>query len=108
MSCVCVWMRREQALMHYHNLKIKEVNTIIRELWLNTYKGQDIESIEIRCEEVGYSSLWWGGGCVVVSAGWDGVEMVVVVVVRQVCVCVWGVGGRGGGGVTQSCPANLL
>ena len=41
--CVCV-----QALMHYHNLKIKEVNTIIRDLWLNTYKGQDIESIEIR------------------------------------------------------------
>jgi hypothetical protein len=38
--------------MHYHNLKIKEVNTIIKELWLNTYKGQDIESIEIRCVSV--------------------------------------------------------
>lgn len=38
-----------QALMHYHHMKIKEINTIIRELWTNTYKGQDIENIEIRC-----------------------------------------------------------
>ena len=35
-------------MMHYHNMKIKEINAIIRDLWVNTYKGQDIENIEIR------------------------------------------------------------
>jgi hypothetical protein len=37
-----------QALTHYHDLKIKEINAIIRDLWTNTYKGLDIENIEIR------------------------------------------------------------
>lgn len=37
-----------QALTHYHDLKIKEINDLIKGLWTNTYKGMDIESIEIR------------------------------------------------------------
>lgn len=46
-----------QALMHYHNLKVREINAIIRDLWTNTYRGRDIENIEIRC-----GGEWWDGG----------------------------------------------
>lgn len=37
----------DQALIEYHSTKIEEINTIIRSLWQITYKGQDIDSIEI-------------------------------------------------------------
>ncbi|XP_029643007.1 DNA repair protein RAD50 isoform X1 [Octopus sinensis] len=39
------------AIMKYHNLKMKEINKIIRDLWRNTYRGNDIETIEIRSSE---------------------------------------------------------
>jgi DNA repair protein RAD50 len=37
----------DQALQSFHTLKIKEINKIIRELWQLTYKGQDIDMIEL-------------------------------------------------------------
>jgi DNA repair protein RAD50 len=37
----------QQALLIFHGIKIAEINKIIRELWLLTYKGEDINSIEI-------------------------------------------------------------
>jgi DNA repair protein RAD50 len=37
----------QQALLIFHGIKIAEINKIIRELWLLTYKGEDISSIEI-------------------------------------------------------------
>eukprot|EP01125_Pyxidicula_operculata_P015436 TRINITY_DN523_c1_g1_i2.p1 TRINITY_DN523_c1_g1~~TRINITY_DN523_c1_g1_i2.p1 ORF type:complete len:1267 (-),score=327.47 TRINITY_DN523_c1_g1_i2:1792-5592(-) len=40
----------DKALMKYHSLKMTEINQIIKELWQSTYKGNDIESIEIRAE----------------------------------------------------------
>jgi DNA repair protein RAD50 len=36
--------------MRYHKLKIAEINAIIRDLWTNTYAGNDIEGIEIRSD----------------------------------------------------------
>ncbi|KAI9222908.1 hypothetical protein BC828DRAFT_377262 [Blastocladiella britannica] len=39
------------AIMKYHTLKMKELNEIIRELWVNTYKGNDIDAIEIRADK---------------------------------------------------------
>ena len=42
---VALWF---QALLQFHGVKIKEINKIIRELWLLTYKGQDIANIEIQ------------------------------------------------------------
>ncbi|KAJ3113687.1 DNA repair protein rad50 [Phlyctochytrium bullatum] len=33
------------------NLKMEEINKIIRELWVNTYKGNDIDTIEIRSDQ---------------------------------------------------------
>ncbi|KAJ3414569.1 DNA repair protein rad50 [Chytridiales sp. JEL 0842] len=43
----------ESAIMKYHTMKMDEINKIIRELWVNTYKGNDIETIEIRSDNVG-------------------------------------------------------
>ncbi|XP_041359275.1 DNA repair protein RAD50-like [Gigantopelta aegis] len=37
----------DRAIMNYHNQKMSEINKIIRELWRNTYRGNDIETIEI-------------------------------------------------------------
>jgi DNA repair protein RAD50 len=38
----------DKALMKYHGLKIAEINTIIRELWQITYRGGDIDTIQIQ------------------------------------------------------------
>jgi DNA repair protein RAD50 len=37
----------DSALMRYHQIKVAEINNIIRELWQSTYKGADIDNIEI-------------------------------------------------------------
>jgi DNA repair protein RAD50 len=36
--------------MKYHSLKMEEINKIVRELWMKTYKGSDIDAIEIRSD----------------------------------------------------------
>lgn len=38
----------DKALIAYHGEKMREVNTIIKKLWRRTYKGKDIDFIEIR------------------------------------------------------------
>jgi len=43
--CVCL-----QALMRYHSMKIAEINRIIRNYWTVTYRGEDIDTIEIRSD----------------------------------------------------------
>jgi DNA repair protein RAD50 len=40
----------EKAIMTFHAEKMKEINKIIHELWVRTYKGNDIDSIEIKTE----------------------------------------------------------
>ncbi|XP_014671868.1 PREDICTED: DNA repair protein RAD50-like, partial [Priapulus caudatus] len=40
-----------RAVNHYHRKKMDEVNKTIKELWMRTYKGRDIEHIEIRSSE---------------------------------------------------------
>lgn len=37
----------DQALMAFHTLKMKHINKTIRELWQQTYRGSDIDTIEI-------------------------------------------------------------
>jgi DNA repair protein RAD50 len=37
----------DSALQNFHTIKIKEINKIIRELWMLIYKGQDIDTIEL-------------------------------------------------------------
>ena len=38
----------DSALANFHSLKVQEINKIIRELWQFTYKGEDIDQIEIQ------------------------------------------------------------
>eukprot|EP00835_Amoeboradix_gromovi_P004007 NODE_290_length_11632_cov_0.441256.p1 type:complete len:1241 gc:universal NODE_290_length_11632_cov_0.441256:2619-6341(+) len=40
----------DQAIMTYHSQKMRLVNDIIRELWVETYQGNDIDTIEIKTE----------------------------------------------------------
>lgn len=40
----------DSAIMKYHSMKMNEINRILRELWNQTYKGTDIDGIEIKCE----------------------------------------------------------
>ncbi|OCT87781.1 DNA repair protein RAD50 [Xenopus laevis] len=40
----------DQAIMKFHSIKMEEINKIIRDLWCSTYRGQDIEYIEIQSE----------------------------------------------------------
>ncbi|EDQ92865.1 uncharacterized protein MONBRDRAFT_14089, partial [Monosiga brevicollis MX1] len=37
----------DRAITKYHDLKMDEINKIIKELWQNTYRGHDIDYIEI-------------------------------------------------------------
>jgi DNA repair protein RAD50 len=37
----------DRALLKFHSIKIAEINRLIKELWLLTYKGEDITSIEL-------------------------------------------------------------
>ena len=38
---------RDNALANFHALKIQEINKIIKELWQYTYRGEDIDDIEL-------------------------------------------------------------
>ncbi|KAH9508246.1 DNA repair protein rad50 [Bulinus truncatus] len=40
----------DKAIMMYHKAKMEEINVIIQELWKNTYRGNDIETILIQSE----------------------------------------------------------
>lgn len=40
----------DNAIMKYHSAKMEDINRILRELWNQTYKGTDIDTIEIRSD----------------------------------------------------------
>uniref|UniRef100_A0A3B3YVI3 Zinc-hook domain-containing protein n=1 Tax=Poecilia mexicana TaxID=48701 RepID=A0A3B3YVI3_9TELE len=40
----------DQTIMRFHSMKMDEINKIIRDLWRSTYRGQDIEYVEIRSD----------------------------------------------------------
>lgn len=41
----------DTAIMRFHSEKMKMLNHIVRELWRQTYKGNDIDYIEIKTKE---------------------------------------------------------
>lgn len=41
----------EWALMKFHKERMSVINRMIREMWHSTYKGKDIDYVEIRAEE---------------------------------------------------------
>ncbi|KAG0439978.1 DNA repair protein rad50 [Dictyocoela muelleri] len=40
----------EKSIIQFHNSRIEEVNRILKDLWVNTYKGNDIDYIELKSE----------------------------------------------------------
>jgi DNA repair protein RAD50 len=50
MSCV---QALEKALLMYHTSKMSDINKIIKELWQKTYRGQDIDYIQIKADAEG-------------------------------------------------------
>uniref|UniRef100_A0A3Q2P9U9 RAD50 double strand break repair protein n=1 Tax=Fundulus heteroclitus TaxID=8078 RepID=A0A3Q2P9U9_FUNHE len=40
----------DQTIMRFHSMKMDEINKIIRDLWRSTYRGRDIEYVEIRSD----------------------------------------------------------
>ena len=40
----------EEALMKYHHEKMKEINKTLSDFWKMTYKGNDIDTIEIKSD----------------------------------------------------------
>ncbi|KAL1922188.1 uncharacterized protein VTP21DRAFT_9727 [Calcarisporiella thermophila] len=43
----------DNAIMRYHTMKMEAINSIIEELWVGTYQGNDIDRIEIRSDNEG-------------------------------------------------------
>ncbi|KAF9437733.1 DNA repair protein rad50 [Entomortierella beljakovae] len=43
----------KSAIVEYHSMKMQEINKSIKELWTNTYRGTDIDTIEIRSDQEG-------------------------------------------------------
>ena len=40
----------DKALMRYHEMKMEEINKTVKEYWQTTYRGNDIDYIEIRAD----------------------------------------------------------
>jgi DNA repair protein RAD50 len=40
----------EESMMKYHHEKMKEINKTLSDFWKMTYKGNDIETIEIKSD----------------------------------------------------------
>ncbi|KAJ1916464.1 DNA repair protein rad50 [Mycoemilia scoparia] len=59
----------DNAIMEYHSLKMQEINKIIRELWYRTYRGTDIETIEIRSQNDGKSTRSYNYRVVMIKNG---------------------------------------
>ncbi|KAL7669136.1 hypothetical protein ACOME3_009804 [Neoechinorhynchus agilis] len=53
MACVDLdklYIALDRSILSFHSVKMDELNRIIRRLWRNTYRGSDIEYVEIRSE----------------------------------------------------------
>ncbi|XP_033607955.1 DNA repair protein RAD50 [Cryptotermes secundus] len=46
----CYYQATEWAMLHFHKERMREINTIIRELWRQIYRGNDIDYIEIKTD----------------------------------------------------------
>lgn len=43
----------DKAIVDFHSFKLEEVNVMLKDLWTRTYKGNDVDWIEIKAESVG-------------------------------------------------------
>lgn len=52
-----VWTQAlERALLAYHTTKMEDINKLIKELWQKTYRGADIDYIQIKADADGQRS----------------------------------------------------
>lgn len=42
----------DKSIVEFHSLKIEEVNRSLKALWINTYKGNDIDLIQLKAEVI--------------------------------------------------------
>ena len=47
----------DRALMAFHASKMSDINRVVRELWQRTYRGRDIDYIQIRSDDDGAAKL---------------------------------------------------
>lgn len=62
----------EKALLTFHASKMGDINKIIKELWQKTYRGQDIDNIQIKADTDGSRSYNYR---VVMTAGGAELDM---------------------------------
>lgn len=59
MSCLdlekCIQVL-DRAIMDFHSSKLEEVNITLKDLWTGTYRGNDIDWIEIKAESLGHKT----------------------------------------------------
>lgn len=46
----------DKSIIEFHSKKIEEVNKSLKTLWMNTYKGNDIDLIELKAESIDQKS----------------------------------------------------
>jgi len=44
------YLALDKALMRYHEIKMEEINKFVKEIWQVTYKGDDIDTIQIKAD----------------------------------------------------------
>lgn len=52
-SLLCAHQALEKALLVFHTSKMSDINKIIKEMWQKTYRGQDIDYIQIKADTEG-------------------------------------------------------
>ncbi|GAX75467.1 hypothetical protein CEUSTIGMA_g2910.t1 [Chlamydomonas eustigma] len=65
----------EKALLMYHTSKMSDINKIIKELWQKTYRGQDIDYIQIKADAEGVGTRSYNYRVVMYSSGGAELEM---------------------------------
>jgi DNA repair protein RAD50 len=62
----------DRALMAFHASKMSDINKVVRELWQRTYRGQDIDYIQIRSDAGSASGRPAGAATTTACAWWSG------------------------------------
>ena len=65
----------EESVMIYHNKKMEQINKIIKDLWKLTYKGKDIDTIEIKSDAEKTGSRYHSFNYRIVFKNMDGTEL---------------------------------
>eukprot|EP01022_Parablepharisma_sp_SALTPOND_P005113 TRINITY_DN1216_c1_g1_i4.p1 TRINITY_DN1216_c1_g1~~TRINITY_DN1216_c1_g1_i4.p1 ORF type:complete len:1142 (+),score=175.87 TRINITY_DN1216_c1_g1_i4:8199-11624(+) len=65
----------EESVMMYHNKKMEQINKEIKDLWKLTYKGKDIETIEIKSDIDKAGSRYHSFNYRIVFKNVDGTEL---------------------------------